>query len=72
MTVYAICADDRFYWDEKSKSWVSSDEKYTISFDKNELYPLCGPDREAYITDLPNGDVWSNIEIKKVGDINIW
>ena len=66
-SVYAICADDEYFWSEQLQDWVTSDEEFTISTNKGYLRDLTQPDRVIYMSELPTGELWDDLSVVEIG-----
>lgn len=66
-SVYAICADDEYFWSEQLQDWVTSEEEFTISTNKNYLRDLTQPDGVIYMSELPTGKIWDDLSVVEVG-----
>ena len=66
-SVYTICADDEYFWSEQLQDWVTSDEEFTISTNRNYLRDLIRPDGVVYLSELPTGEIWNGLGVVEVG-----
>ena len=58
-----------YYWDNDSYEFVTFDEDFTISTNREALEELASFDSPAYLAETPEGESWNTLDIVEVGKL---